>query len=57
MDRIEKNVKSKLFDLCEERKMLIDKNRVWYKETYGLTRKERIFKNQTEINILEDILK
>ena len=57
MDRVEKNVKSKLFDLYEERKMLIDKNKVWYKQIGGLTREERVLKNQTEINILEEMLK
>jgi hypothetical protein len=57
MDRVEKNVKSKLFDLYEERKMLIDKNKVWHKQIGGLTREERVLKNQTEINILEEVLK
>ena len=57
MDRVEKNVKSKLFDLQKEREMLIDKNRVWHKEIGGLTRQERILKNQTEINILKEMLK
>lgn len=57
MDRVQKNVKSKLFDLYDERKMLTDKDKVWHKETFGLSREERILKNQTEINVLEEMLK
>ena len=57
MDRVEKNVKSKLFDLYEEQKMLIAKKDTWHKEIGGLTREERVVKNKTEINILEEMLK
>ena len=57
MDRVEKNVKSKLFDLYEEQKMLIVKKDTWQKEIGGLTREERVVKNKTEINILEEMLK
>jgi len=57
MDRVEKNVKSKLFDLYEEKKLLRDKNKLWHKQIGGLTREERVLKNQTEIDILEETLK
>ena len=57
MDRVEKNVKSKLFDLYEEQKMLIARKDIWQKEIGGLTWNERVLKNKTEINILEEMLK
>ena len=55
MERIEKNIKSKLFDLYEERKNLT-KRKVWIKQIGGLTRTEQILKNTYEINVLEKIL-
>ena len=57
MDRVEKNVKSKLFDLYEEQKMLIAQKNIWHKEIGGLTWNERVLKNKTEINILVEMLK
>jgi hypothetical protein len=42
MNRVEKNIKSKLFDLYEEQKMLIAKKDTWHKEIGGLTREERV---------------
>jgi len=60
MDRIEKNVKSKLFDL-HKRKIFLNEfsagKKVWMKQIGGLSLKEHITKNQIEINILEEILK
>lgn len=57
MDRVKKNVKSKLYDLYEEKKMLIARKDIWHKEIGGLTWNERVLKNETEINILEEMLK
>lgn len=55
-DRIEKNVKSKLFDLYLEKKRLINLKDSWIKSIGGLTYLESITKNKIEIDILEKML-
>ena len=58
MDRVEKNVKIKLFDLYERKKFLKDFStgkKVWVKEEGGLSLKEHVVKNQIEIDVLEEM--
>jgi len=59
VDRIEKNIKSKLFDLYKEKEWLSEFNngkKVWMKSTGGLSLKELTTKNYIEIEILESML-